>query len=149
MWRSLSSLIVGVFSTALLSSAVSVYLLHDVDRDQIGRWNEAFAALCAESFIFAVMVGGIVGLLTLLARQLFHLKGYSPRAVLSLVLGIAVTALQYPWDFLGRKFFPKIADSSLDVYLVIAIIACTVILLRDNYQQMRLHKTLEATSQSV
>jgi hypothetical protein len=52
--------------------------------------------------------------------------------MLGLFLGVGVTAFQYPWDFAGRKVFPKFVDSSLSIYLAIAIVLCTVVLLRDN-----------------
>jgi hypothetical protein len=138
-------LMLGILSAALLLSAVSVYLFHDVDKDMIGRWNEAFAGLCTESVLFALIVGGGVTLLTLLGRHLFHLKGYSPRAKLGFILGIAVTALQYPWDYVGRLAFPKLADSSLGLYLMVAIVLCSIVIVRDNFRQMRL---CEATASS-
>jgi hypothetical protein len=75
MLRAILLLMLGVFCTALFSAAISVYIFHDVDKDKIGHWNEAFAGLCAESVLFTVVVGGGVALLTLLGRHLFHLKG--------------------------------------------------------------------------
>jgi hypothetical protein len=136
----------GIFCTALFVAAISVYIFHDVDHDKIGRWNEAFAGLGAESVLFTLIVGAPVGLLTLLGRHIFHLRGYSARPMLGLFLGIGVTAFQYPWDFAGRKVFPKSADSSLFFYLVVAIVICTVVLLRDNFRQMKLCEVLERSS---
>jgi hypothetical protein len=131
-------LTLGVLCAALFLAAVYVYVFHDVDRDKIGHWNEAFAGLCTESVLFAVIVGGGVTLLTLLGRHLFHLKGYSPRAKLGFILGIGVPVLQYPWDYAGRVAFPKLADSSLGVYLCVAIALCSIAIVRDNFRQMRL-----------
>jgi len=128
----------GMFCTALFSAAISVYIFHDVDKDKIGHWNEAFAGLCIESVIFTVVVGGGVALLTLLGRLLFNLKGYSPRSKLGACLGIGVTVLQYPWDFVGRTAFPKLADSSLSLYLIVAIVLCSIVIVRDNFRQMKL-----------
>jgi len=127
----------GIFCTALLSAAVSVYIFHDVDKDQIGHWNEVFAGLCVESILFTVVVGGGVALLTLLGRYLFHLKRYSPRSKLGLFLGICVTVLQYPWDFVGRAAFPKLADFSLSLYLIVIIFLCSIVIVRDNFKQMK------------
>jgi hypothetical protein len=137
---------IGIFCTALFGAAISVYIFHDVDQDKIGHWNEAFAGLAAESVLFTLIVGASVGLLTLLGRHLFHLRGYSPRAMLGLFLGIGVTAFQYPWDFVGRKVFPKFAESSLLFYLIVTIVICTVVLLRDNFRQMKLCEVLERSS---
>jgi len=131
----------GVFCTALLSDAISVYIFHDVDKDMIGHWNEAFTGLCAELILFSLIVGGGVALLTWLLRLLLHLKGYSPRSRLALFLGIGVTVLQYLWDFAGRTVFPNLADSSLGLYLIVAIVFSSIVLVRDNFKQMKLHQT--------
>jgi hypothetical protein len=138
MQRAILFLMQGILCTTLFISAISVYIFHDVDKDKIGRWNEAFAGLCAEGVLFTVIVGGGVTLLTLLGRHLFHLKGYSPRSKLGLCLGIAVTVLQYPWDFFGRTAFPQLADFSLSLYLIVAIVLCSIIMVRDNFRQMKL-----------
>jgi hypothetical protein len=127
----------GTFCAALFSAAISVYIFHDVDKDKIGHWNEAFAGLCTECVLFTVIVGGGVALLTLLGRHLFRLKGYSPRSKLGFFLGIGITVLQYPWDFVGRTAFPKLADSSLTLYLIVAIVLCSIVMVRDNVRQMQ------------
>ena len=144
MWRSMSFLMLAIFGTALPADAISVYILHDVDHDRVGHWNEAFAGLCTESVLFALVIGVTVGLLTLLGRYLFHLRGYYPRAKLSLFLGIGVTVFQYPWDIFGRMAFPTYGDFSLSIFLIVAIVLCTIILLRDNFRQMKSGKVLEA-----
>lgn len=128
----------GIFSTALFSAAISVYVFHDVDKNKIGQWNEAFAGLSIEGVLFTVMVGGGVAVLTLLGRHLFHLRGYSPRSKLVFSLGIGVTLLQYPWDFVGRTAFPKFADFSLFAFLIVAIVLCSVVIVRDTFRQMKL-----------
>jgi hypothetical protein len=138
MRRSILLFMLGMFCTTLLSAAISVYMFHDVDQDKIGHWNEAFAGLCAEGGLFTLIVGGAVGLLTFLGRHLLHLKDYSSRANLSLFLGIVVTLLQYPWDFAGRMAFPKSADFSLSLYMIVAIVLSTIVLLGDNFRQRRL-----------
>jgi len=112
-------------------------MLHDVDQDKIGHWNEAFVGLCVESVLFTLIVGGGVALLTLLGRHLFHLKGYSPRAMLGFLLGVGVTVLQYPWEFAVRNRLPKLTDTSLYLYLVVAIVFCAVVIVRDNLRQMK------------
>jgi hypothetical protein len=142
-------LMLGIFCTALFIAAISVYVFHDVDQDKIGHWTEAFAVLCAESVLFTLLVAGPVWLLTLLGRHLFHLRDYSPRAMLGLFLGIGVTMFQYPWEFSARKLFPKLAESALSFYLIVAIVLCTVVLLRDTFRQMKLRKALEAESLSL
>ena len=124
-----------------MSAAVSVYLFHDVDKDQAGHLNEAFAGLCTEVVLYTLIIGGGVELLSLLGRLVFRLKGYSPRPKLSFFLGIGVTVLQYPWDYLARAAFPNLAGYSLSLYLILAIVLCSIILVRDSFKQMKLSTT--------
>lgn len=138
MRRAILLFISGIFCTFLTIAVISVYIFHDVDKEMIGHWNEAFAGLCTEGILFTLIVGGGVALLTLLGRHFFHLKGYTPRAKLALFLGIGVTVLQYPWDFVTRTAFPKLADSSLGLYLIVAIVLCSIVIVRDNFRQMKL-----------
>jgi hypothetical protein len=145
MLRAILFFMLGIFGTALLSATVSVYILHDVDRDMIGHLNEAFTGLCTESILFTVIVGGGVRVLTLLGRLVFRLKGYFPRAKLALFLGIGVIVLQYPWDLLGRTVLPKFADSFLSYYLFIAIVLCSIVLIHDNFRQMKLSQSAAAS----
>lgn len=135
MRRSILFLMLGIFCTSLFIAAISVYVFHDVDHDQIGRWNEAFARLCVEGVLFTLTVAGPAWLLTLLGQRLFHLRDYSPRPKLGLFLGIGLTIFQYPWEFAGRKLFPRLADSFLSFYLIAAIVLCAIVLLRDSFMQ--------------
>ena len=130
---------------ALPIAAASVYLLHDVDRDMLGRLNDAFLGLCTESTLFALVVGGAAGLLATLGRSVLHLGGYSPRAITGFFAGIGVTICQYPWDIVARKLFPGLQQTSLSVYIFVAMFACVVVLLRDAFKQKRI---LEAASSS-
>lgn len=130
----------GIFCAFLFVSAISVYIFHDVDKDMIGHWNEAFSGLCIEGILFTMIIGGGAALLTSLARLLFRLKGCSPRSRLAFFLGIGITVLQYPWDLIGRIAFPNLADSFLSFYLIAAIVFCTVVIVRDNFKQMKLRQ---------
>ena len=141
MRRTVLLLMLGLLSTTLSIAAISVYVFHDVDKDKIGHLNQAFAGMCIESVVFTLIVGGGVALFTLAGRLLFRLKGYSPRAKLGLLLGIGVTVFQYPWEFAARKELPKLADSALSFYLVLAVVFCAIIIVRDSYKQMALPKS--------
>jgi hypothetical protein len=138
MRRPILFFMLGILGTALFCSAISVYIFHDVDQDKIGHWNEAFAGLCSESVLFTLIIGGGVAFLALLGRHLFHLKASSPRAMLGLSLGIGVTLFQYPWEFAARKELPNLADFSLSLYLVLATVLCAIVLVRDNFKQIKL-----------
>ncbi|MGA3031701.1 MAG: hypothetical protein ABSD70_00355 [Terracidiphilus sp.] len=145
MSRVILLLALGIFCTFLMVATISVYVFHDVDQDEIGHWNDAFAGLSIEGVLFTVIISAGVALLTLAGRNLFHLRGYSPRAKLGLFLGIGVSVLQYPWDFLGRMAFPRLTDFSLSLYLVVAIVVCSVVIVRDNYKQMKSRQDLAAS----
>jgi cytochrome bd-type quinol oxidase subunit 1 len=136
----------GIFCTALFLAAISVYVFHDVDQDKIGHWNEAFADLSIEAIVFSLIISGAIWLLAFLGRQLFNLRGYSPRARIGLSLGIAAAVFQYPFEFVGRKLVPNLAKSFLSFYSVAAIFLCTAVLLRDTFTQLKLRKALEPPS---
>ncbi len=135
MRRSIFLLISGLSGTALLIAAISVYLLHDVDQEQMSHLNAAFAGLFLESVLFGLIIGGLTGLLVLLGRFFLRRTSHSPRAMLALSLGIGVALIQYPWDFTIRKAFPKFADLSLGGYLIAATVFCAAVLLRDILSQ--------------
>jgi len=138
MWRAILLFMLGILSAAFFVAAVSVFAFHDVDKEQIGHWNEAFAALCTEGVLFTLIVGGGVAVLTFLGRHLFHLSGYAPRLKVVFFLGVGITVLQYPWDFVSRVALPKLADASLSAFLVIAIVLCSIVFVRDASRQMKL-----------
>jgi hypothetical protein len=140
MWRAILLLMFGIFCTALFLAAISGYVFHDVDQDKIGHWNEAFGDLFIEAVVFSLIISGAVWLLALLGRQLFNLRGYSPRTRIGLSLGIATAVFQYPFEFVGRRLVPNLARSFLSFYLVAAIFLCTAVLLRDTLKQRKLRK---------
>ena len=146
MWRAIRLLMLGIFCTALFLGAISVYIFHDVDKNKIGHWNEAFADLSIEAAVFSLIISGAVWLLALLGRQLFNLRGHAPRARIGLSLGIAAAVFQYPFEFVGRRLVPNLAESFLSFYLVAAIFLCTAVLLRDTFKQLKLQKALEPPS---
>lgn len=128
----------GILCAATFIAAVSVYAYHDVDKEQIGHWNETFAAQCIEGVLFTVTVGGGVAVLTLLGRQLFHLSGCFPRLKVVFLLGVDVSLLQYPWDFISRAALPRLADAALSAYLVVAIVLSSIVLVCDAFRQRKL-----------
>jgi hypothetical protein len=146
MRRTILFLTLGIFCTALIVSAISVYLFHDVDHDMKGRLNEAFLQSCTEGVLFALIVGGAAGPLTTLGRFVFHLRGFSPRVMSGFFLGIGVAAIQYPWDYSTRILFPNLADLSLSIYLVAAIVFCAVFLLRGTFKQKKAFEAARASS---
>jgi len=138
MVRAIFVFMVGILGAAILLSALSVYEFHDVDQNQIGHWNEAFAGLCIEAVAFALIIGTGVTILTLIGRHLFHLSGYSPHWKLAFFLGVGVPLLQYLWDFASRVAAPKLAGASLSAFLVAAIVLCSILFLRDAFRQRQL-----------
>jgi hypothetical protein len=146
MRRAILLLTLRTFSTALFLAAISVYIFHDVDQDRIGHWNEAFADLSTEVFVFSLILGGAVCLLALVGQRVFGLRGGFPRARIGLSLGIAAAVFQYPFEFLGRRLVPNFAGSLLSFYMVAATILCTAVLLRDASRQRELQKAFQPPS---
>ena len=141
-------LMAGIFGGALIFAAISVYMFHDVDQDKLGHWNEAYIGLCAESVLFTLVIGGGVALLTVLGRRLLHLSGEFPRAMLGFLLGVGVTLSQYPWDYAVRRRLPKLSETSLYLYLILAIVFCTIVIVRDQVRQAKLSEA-PATSSTI
>lgn len=134
----------GILGSAMFCAMISVYAFHDVDKDQIGHWNEAFASLCVESLVFTLIVGAGVAVLTFLGRQFFQLGIFRPRLGFVFSLGVGVTLLQYPWDFISRAVLPKFADASLYAFLIIEIVFCSIAIVRDSFKQKKsLSQSLE------
>ena len=127
----------GLFCTSLMVSVVSVYLFHDVDREMIGRWNEALAASCFEGILFTLIITIPVWLLTFLGQRLLHLTGNSPRLNLALLVGIGIAILQYASEVLARIATPNFVDFVRLIYLMVSIVLCTVVLLLDSFDQKR------------
>jgi len=147
MFRSIRSLLLGILCASLLIDAIAVYVLRDVDQNQIGHWNEAFTGLCVESILFSLIIVGPVWLLTFLGLRLFHLKNHFPRAMLALLLGIGATVIQYPLELATRKLLPKLTEFFLGSYLIATIVLCTVVLLYDSFRRRR--EGAESLSPSV
>ncbi len=145
MWRAIVFLTLAILCSALVVAFISVYVFHDVDRDKLGHWNEAFADLAVEAAIFALIIGIPSGVLAALGQYLLKLHSYAPRARLGIALGIAVAICQYPFEFLGRKLLPQYAESFLAIYLVAAILICAAFLLRDASKQ-KIQTALESHS---
>jgi hypothetical protein len=134
MKRPILALTLGILCAALCIGATSVYIFHDVDHNQIGHWNDAFVDSCQESIVFSLLIGGVSGLITSLGRAFLKPKHGYPRTKFAFLLGIAISVLQYPWDFATRALLPAFAQTSLLVYLFLAPVLCAF-LLRDRRSQ--------------
>ena len=77
-------------------NAVSVYVLHDVDKDRVGRWNLAFLELCEEFLIFSALATG-----------LFLLFLWAGRALLRKPLPPSYFFCLFPWR---RRDFGSVSD---------------------------------------
>jgi uncharacterized membrane protein len=135
MKQPILALTLGILCAALFVDAVSVYIFHDVDHDQIGHWNEAFLGLCQESTVAALLIGGVTGLITSLGRAILKPKHGYPRTTFAFLLGVAVSVIQYPWDVATRALLPAFAQTSLLIFLFMAPVVCAFLLLRDSRSQ--------------
>jgi hypothetical protein len=136
MWRLTSRFFIAMFATALLTNAVAVYLLHDVDADRIGKWNLAFWELTLEFFIFSLVLTVSFFLQTWIGIMVFRLRQVALDFKLGLVLGIAVVLVQYPMEFTVRKLAPgHSADSFLLGYILLSPICCAAIVLLSTHKR--------------
>jgi hypothetical protein len=128
MWRLAYNFVGGMTIVALPLNAISVYLLHDVDRDRVGQWNLAYLELCEEFLILAALTLTIFLFLTLLGRILFRLQELPANTKLAFVLGILLILAQY---------FPVRKDMVLGLYPFLSLIVCAALLLWDNFGKSR------------
>lgn len=131
MWRLASRFFLGAFAAAMFTNAVAVYLLHDVDADRIGKLNLAYWELTLEFFVFGLALTVAVLVLTWLGTRIFRLGNLPSNPKLGLVLGIAVTLIQYPAELAVRKLGANSADPFLLGYLLLSPICCVAIILLD------------------
>jgi hypothetical protein len=136
MWRLTSRFFIGMFTTALFTNAIAVYLLHDVDADRIGKWNLAYWELTLEFFIFSLVLTVSFFLLSWTGTMVFRLRHVAPNLKLGFVLGIAVMLIQYPAEFTVRKLTHGYSvDSFLLGYILLSPICCAAIVLLNAHKR--------------
>jgi hypothetical protein len=137
MWRLSFMFFIGMFTAATLTNAISVYLLHDVDADLTGKWNQAYWNLTIEFFFFAVVVAALFLTVTWVGTLILHLRDTPANSRLVMVLGIALILFQYPAEFAVRKLSAShSADTFLLAYLVLSPVACSTIVLIRRYRSI-------------
>jgi hypothetical protein len=128
MWRVVSRFAAGLLATVLPVNAISVYILHDVDKDRVGRWNLAFFKLCEEFLIFSVLASVLFLLCLWVGRALLR-KPLSPDYVLAFWLGVAVILVQYPIELAARALLPSWKDTLLLLYPLLSPLFCAILFL--------------------
>lgn len=122
----------------MLTNAVAVYWLHDVDADRMGQLNLAYRELTLEFFVFAVVLTVILFLLTCVGTFALRLRDVPPSPTLAFVLGMAVPILQYPAEFAVRKLTAgNLTDAFLLAYLLLSPVACAAIILMNGHRRKR------------
>jgi hypothetical protein len=129
MWRLASRFFLGLFVAAMFTNAIAVYLFHDVDADRIGKLSLAYWELTLEFFVFSLVLTLSFLLVTWIGTTVFRLRNAPLSSTLGLVLGIAVTLIQYPAEFAVRRFATNSADAFLLGYLLVSRICCVAIVL--------------------
>jgi hypothetical protein len=136
MCRLTSRFFLGTFLAAVFTNAVSVYLLHDVDADRVGKLNLAYWELTLEFVAFGLILTVVFFLAAWIGNSVFHLRDVPPNLMLALVLGIAVTVLQYPAEFAIRKLSAEhSAGAFLLGYVLLSPIGCAAIVLFNNHKR--------------
>ena len=107
---------------------ISVYLLHDVDKDLVGRWNLAFFELCEEFLFFGLIVTGLFLFSLWCGRALLRIPT-SPNYILAFFMGVLLILLQYPIEVAGRMVLPSSVDLVRGLYLLLRPMFCAVLFL--------------------
>jgi hypothetical protein len=128
MWRIAYSFFGGLMITVLPVNFISVYLLHDVDKDRMGRWNLAFLELCQEFLLFGLVVTGLFLFFLWCGRALLRIPA-SSNYVLAFFMGVLVIVVQYPVERAGRAVFQSRDDIVLNLYLLLSPLFCAVLFL--------------------
>jgi len=128
MWRIAYSFFGGLMITVLPVNFISVYLLHDVDKERVGQWNLAFFELCEEFLLFGLVVTGLFLFFLWCGRALLRIPT-SSNYVLAFFMGVLVIVVQYPVERAGRAFFQSRGDVVLNLYLLLSPLFCAVLFL--------------------
>jgi hypothetical protein len=136
MWRLTLRFFLGIFLAASFTNAAAVYLFHDVDADRVGNLNLAYRDLTLEFLVFGFVLTSIFSLLTWVGAVAFRLRDIPPNLKLGFILGMAVTILQYPGEFVVRKLTTEgSADSFLLGYMFLSPICCAVLILLNRHKR--------------
>jgi hypothetical protein len=122
MWGLVLSFFRGICLSALLLSAVSVYVFHDVEKQLIGKWDLAFRGLVEEALLFAILVTLGTAVLTQIGRMVAGFRPAVPPTKLGFIVGASVGLVQYPFEFLVRKVADEHYDFWIHTYIVLAIL---------------------------
>jgi hypothetical protein len=128
MWRIAYRFFGGMMIAVLPVNFISVYLLHDVDKDMIGRLNLAFVDLCLEFVAFGWVATGLLLFFLWSGRAMFRIPA-SANYVLTFFMGVLVILAQYPVEVAGRVLFPSREDLVLTLYPVLSTLLCAIFLL--------------------
>ena len=139
MWRLSSRFFIGIFAASVVTNAAAVYLLHDVDADRMGKLNLAYWELTLEFLAFSLVVAAFFFLATWIGTVAFGLRNVPINLKLGFVLGIALTLIQYPAEFILRKLAPAFSDAFLLGHLLLNPICCAAIVLLNSRKRRLLN----------
>jgi hypothetical protein len=130
MWRLSFKLFSGMLVASVFTNAVAVYLLHDVDADEIGNFNSAYRGLMLEFLVYSIIVTAIFLLTVWTGSQVMRSRVDSS-ARIGFILGTAVILIQYPAEFIVRWRTGHSSNLFLLAYMLLAPIGCASIVLVD------------------
>jgi hypothetical protein len=126
----------GLVVAGVSLNAISVYLLHDVDANRIGKLNLAFAELC-EEFSFFIVIASVFFLFVLwIGKKLLRLQLLAPNQRLAFSLGAMLMIAQYGIDFFVRALLPNQRGTVLTAYLLLSPVLCAAIALRFTFVKL-------------
>jgi hypothetical protein len=119
-----------MLAASIFMNALSVYVLHDVDADRIGKLNLAYRELMEEFLLFAVVATAVFLLVVWLGSMVLRLGVATSGPRLAFILGAAVIVIQYPAEFAIRVMNRQhSSESFLLAYLLGAPVCCAAIVI--------------------
>jgi hypothetical protein len=129
MWRVAYRFFAGMMIAVLPINFIAVYLLHDVDQDQVGHLNLAFFGLFEEFAIFSLVVVGLLIFFLWCGRIILRMQ-VRANSTLPLIMGALVIVVQYAIEIAGRLLLPSLPDTVRTLYLLLSPLFCAVFLLK-------------------
>ena len=136
MWRLASRLFLGIAVASILTNALAVYVLHDVDADRLENLNLAYRELMLEFLVFAIVFTATFLLFGWIVSLILRLRIVNSSSIFSFVLGMAVILIQYPAEYLVRKLnADHTSDRFLLGYLLLTPVCCVAIVFLDAHRR--------------
>ena len=130
MWKNILRFFLAAILSSIVITAISVYVLHDVDSDLRSNLGRAYSETETEFVLFSTIAAIIFGGVGAAGKALLGLQLQPTASKLSVWLGGGLMVVQYLWDLLSRAFLSVTAgERMLTIYMFGAPVVCALLLL--------------------